>query len=215
MLCNRNIFESISLSQYLFTNNYLCFNCDDNLKYQPIKFKIENFTIQSLFLYDEGFKKLLLQYKEAYDEALALVLVEKLKFLLKFKYFNYTIVWVPSSNENIKRRGFQHLEIILKKLNLKYLDLFYKDGDFNQNNLNSLERTAISKHIFIKNIPIPKKVLLIDDIITTGSSIISCAKLLSKYPVKLKILTLSYNISWFNKINNVIIKNKGDHKYGG
>lgn len=193
MLCDQSLEQDISIVDYLFRKTKLCGTCYQSLIFKPQKIQVEEFKVQSYYLYNEGFKRLLLQYKEAYDEALAPLFLERLHTTL-LRYRHYTIVFVPSSQENIARRGFHHLQTIFQ--NYKTLDLFYKSKNHNQNHLNAVQRQEIKQYIHIKPIPLPKKILLVDDVLTSGSSVLSCARLLKNKAVKLKIFVLSYNHLW-------------------
>lgn len=196
LLCDGYLHEGRSFISYLLKNDVLCLKCRNSLQKEPINFIFDGVETYCLYPYCEGFKKLLLQYKELYDEKLySVFLFEDLKKLRK-KYKGYTIVFVPSSEENYKRRGFDHLELIFKELKLPILKLFYKDGNHNQNNLNFEKRKEITKHIFALNIDLPKKILLVDDVITSGSSLRACLNYLKVLQVK--IIIISYNYIYKN-----------------
>lgn len=191
LLCDGYLHEQRSLFDFFTRDDNLCFKCRQSLKRKPVDFIFEGVEVHSLFPYCEGFKKLLLQYKELYDEKLySCFLLQDLKRLRK-KYKGYTIVLVPSCQENYARRGFDHLELIFKELKLPILKLFYKDGNYNQNNLNFDDRKKIINHIFMKNIEVPKKILLVDDVITSGSSLKACLNYLKI--IKIKCIIISYN----------------------
>lgn len=195
--CDDFLYHNLNLFEYLVYDDCLCKKCRSSLVFKPQNFLIEDLKVESFYLYEENFKLLLLSYKEFYDEALYPVFIRDKLLYLKLKYFNYTISYVPSSFDNFKRRGFNHLEMIFKELKLEKIDLFYKDGNYNQNNLNFKDRAKIKNHIFLKeNIKIPKKVLLVDDVVTSSATIMACYKILKLKNIKTKALIISYNSFW-------------------
>ena len=65
---------------------------------------------------------------------------------------------------------------------MPYIDGFYKVDNYKQSEQSFNERQNIKDHIFIKkNLPIKnKKILIIDDIITSGNTIITIINLILK-----------------------------------
>ena len=191
-LCDNDIYNG-GILHYLFSDDNLCFKCRSSLVYKPIHIKLDQYKIYSLYLYNDAFQSLIIQYKECYDEYLYDTFLYKYKFSLWLRYYGYKVVLVPSSNEKLSQRGFNHLYKIFKELNLEIIDILYKKQDVELKKLNFKNRKIESDLFGIKDdVVLPDKILLVDDIITSGSSIIACANLL-KNAKKVKILTISYN----------------------
>lgn len=150
----------------------------------------------AIYRYNNFFKSLLYQFKGCYDIELRDVFLEKQAFYLRIKYFGYYLVYIPSSFEDDKKRGFNHVEEIFKLLNLKYIKLLRKKYHFKQSDLSKKEREKIiDKLEIIDGFRVKdKKILLVDDVLTTGSSIKSAIRLITKYqPKDIKVLVLAHN----------------------
>ncbi|MDO4271392.1 MAG: phosphoribosyltransferase family protein [Candidatus Saccharibacteria bacterium] len=95
------------------------------------------------------------------------------------------IVSIPTISAHIRERGFDHMLLVARELarltgssvNNK---LLYRTDNLSQHTLKLVDRKKlIQKSLAIKtNCPIPDKVLLVDDIWTTGSTMMTAAKLL-------------------------------------
>lgn len=196
LLCDKEVSNGGSLINLIFDEDVICYKCRKDLSYRPIKLKIKEKEVYSLHLYDEHLSSLILQYKESYDEALYIVFLYPYVSKLKKRYRGYTVVLAPSSIENLNRRGFNHLQKIFEILGLPILDCLYKDLNLNQNNLSFSDREKIINHILVKDIKLPEKVLLVDDVLTSGSTIIGCLKALENKTSDIKVLTIAYNKSY-------------------
>lgn len=85
------------------------------------------------------------------------------------------------------------MELMLEGLKLKKVDIVEKIEDISQNALNRTERLKMSHNFRLKeDYKIPDKVLLIDDIMTTGSSLYGVYKLFKDIVTKIEVLSLAY-----------------------
>ena len=106
------------------------------------------------------------------------------------------MVPAPSFEENDKERGFNHVEEIFGCLNLKMCKCIHKIKKVKQADLTSDERKNINKVLKIDEVDFTdKKILIVDDVFTTGSTVKTMIELLkSKNPKNIKVLLMSKTI---------------------
>ena len=187
----------------------LCRKCEINLeKFENIKIEEvqdKNFNeLISVFDYQGMIRTNILNYKFKEKSYMAKTFVKFLinneKLFEKIKTYD-TIVPVPISRKRMKQRGYNQSLIIAKELN-KYFKLEIAENSLikvknvtEQSKLNKEDRqNNIINAYEIKNEQIleNKKVLLIDDIYTTGSTVNECSKMLKlANPKKIGVLTLA------------------------
>ena len=158
----------------------------------------------SIFKYEGMVRKLILNYKfneksYMYMTFVNLLLKDK-KIFENIKNYD-TIIPVPISKKRQKERGYNQCELIAKeiakKIKLEYRNncLIKTKNIIEQNKLNKEEREKniigvynLENGQLLEN----KKILLIDDIYTTGSTVNECSKILRKAnPNKIGILTIA------------------------
>ena len=172
----------------------LCDNCEKKLKPQFISFKHGDVKCLALYEYDNEMKTLIYQFKGCYDIALSEVFLNRFKRELYYLYKGYMIIPVPSYKTEDLKREFNHVIEIFSSLNLPIVRLIEKTENIKQSSLKKNERANISKYLKMSNIETVrnKKVLLVDDIHTTGSTIQACIDLVRQgQPKDIKVLVLA------------------------
>ena len=104
------------------------------------------------------------------------------------------MVPIPSYKEDDERRGFNHVIEAFEVLGLKRLELLEKTAHHKQAEKNAKSRKEIRKFLEVKKqIDLSKeRILLVDDIYTTGNTIRSSINLIEKLrPKEIKILVLA------------------------
>lgn len=170
LFCDKEIKE-YSLYNLLFEEDKICLDCRNNMKYHHQKFKLDDLEVESFYEYDSLFKDLLLQYKECYDEALSEIFLYKIFDYLKIKYFDYEILYVPSSKSKLETRGFDHLREIYKILNFKEVQGLKMKEEISQAGKNYEQRKAMATNYQYEGNRL-NKVLIVDDVCTSGSSLL-------------------------------------------
>lgn len=177
----------------LWVEDPLCSECRSKMMYRPIKFKVETMEVTSLYVYKGFVRTQIIQYKESFDELLYCIFIVPYFMRLKLFYNDYVVVYVPSTQTSFSRRGFDHMKMIASCMGLEVLDnVLSKMESPKQSLLNFEERRDVSKYLKVKNIDNIKdrKVILIDDVVTTGSSLKACYDLISPYCRKIKVIGL-------------------------
>ena len=169
-------------------NTWICSKCyvllKKNLKFYSINEK--GYILYFLSFYEGTIRNLLLSFKfkeKAYIGNLFVELLTKnRKFTEKIKEYD-CIISVPMYKKNKARRGYNQTEVIAdqleKTLKIKHLKkcLIKIKQNQKQSTLTEKQRIENVKNVYNlenKNEIYNKKILLLDDIYTTGSTVKAC-----------------------------------------
>lgn len=193
-------FKRISRTSFYNFMNHNCEVCDECLSKMSAKFHyftIKGYKGMAIFDYDSFLRQLTFQYKGCYDIELKRTFLERYIYELKTLYYGYILIPAPSYYSEDETRQFNHVIEIFKMLGLKIEKVFKKSEPFKQAEHNANERKNIKKHIVLDatiNLE-NKKLLIVDDIITTGSTVSSMIEMLEKLnPKEIKILVICKTI---------------------
>ena len=193
----KNCFNDINFQSFhkLFSLDYnLCDRC--LFKFDPIFkfFKIDGVNALAIYKYDDQIKDKIYLYKGCEDYELKDIFVEPFKLELEAIFDGYKIVPIPSYFEDDQKRGFNHVVEIFKCLDLEMYTCLIKTENIKQKELNYEDRQKIGdilkfdQKFKVKN----KKILIVDDVITTGASMKAAIKIMKKYGArKVKVLCLA------------------------
>ncbi|MCK9185892.1 hypothetical protein M0P48_00440 [Candidatus Gracilibacteria bacterium] len=152
------------------------------------------------FLYSKNtiLQKLVVNFKYKFLKAINVFFVNVLRYqFLKFSengmLENVVVVPVPMSKQKIRIRGENHAKILAynfaKKLNLKFCDVLWRENREDQAKLKRNDRlTNLKNSIFVnekyESFLENKNIILIDDIVTTCSTVNECSRALKMAKTK-------------------------------
>ena len=164
----------------------LCKNCQDALILDPKWVKRGRLNIFTLYDYNQPvIQKILHHWKYSHQSwLLSILLKDQLKIYFPKKY---SIFYVPMNKKRKIERGRDHAEELAKEICLKV------DGEMlsglsrikntkQQAKLDKQERANNLKNAFIfrESCRIKNSILLVDDIVTTGETLLACLKVLEE-----------------------------------
>ena len=187
-------------------NYYICDKCNKRIKqyeeyYYLPREEDNNYPIRHydeliyILRYEKIIRKIMINYKFYSKPYISYFFAYKImnnKYLCeKIKEYDY-IVPVPMSENKEKSRGYNQTKlitsIISKRLKIKESNNLKKvNNTLTQGKLNRLERINNIEGIYYieNNLEfIGKRIVLLDDIYTTGSTIEECARVISKSGAK-------------------------------
>lgn len=205
LCCHKNMRREDYASLF-FQNDVICRECRQKLDYFPIRMQIGELKVHSLYPYQDFTREMILQYKEGHDEALAPIFLYNHTARLNSMYHDYVMVEIPSSREKMEERGFQHVSLAFSLLNLEQIPLLEKkDNILQKYTVYEKRKDILSSFELTSSKQIESNILLVDDIVTSGNSLLSAYQLLKPYcSGKIQALTLSYNIRYLNSVQNII-----------
>lgn len=171
----------------------LCGNCLTALEVANKVVRCNGYRMYILYVYNTFIESMLFQYKEGRDIALAPVFFHMIVYQLQIRFRNYVIVLMPSSKEKTLERGFHSLYEMVCYCKLPIIDPFYKIENRKQSLQSFENRKKISQVIKLKpDYILPnKKLLLLDDVCTSGSTIAHAYHLLKHHKCKIDAFVLS------------------------
>ncbi|MFL0245906.1 ComF family protein [Candidatus Clostridium stratigraminis] len=188
-------------NDYLVSDGPLCKSCSDKIEYCNDAFELENkIECYSAAYYASCIKEMIRRLKYKSDFALGEFLGEMLLNTVKKNNIEFDLItYVPLSKKAYRKRGFNQSEFlaryISKGVNRPMKELLRKKKDTkDQIGLDGYDRWQNMLDCFealnynLDN----KKVILIDDVITTGATAFHCSKQLFKSGAeKVSVLTVA------------------------
>ena len=208
LICGRSIRETGSLYEMIETDDVICRHCRESLERRHHEMIIDGMKVESLYEYAGNIRDLMLQYKEYGDEALfPLFLWPDIK-RLKRKYRGFVMVPLPSSDAALAKRGFVPAREIFSLLDLEAADILYKRTDTDQKDRKYRERGGIREVIAARETDRihGRKVLLVDDIITSGQTLLAGRDLLAAQAREIRALTICCSRRFLKPWEKLLIK---------
>ena len=176
--CLKHLYHDATLFDLFIRRTILCASCRQILEPKNIRFSIGSMACRSIFEYDEPIEKLIYRFKEDKDLPLATLFFYQSRKLLKQK--NRINVPIPSSQEKVSSRGFHHLHAMLDCHKISYESCLIKNSNWKQSSQSRENRIKVSEVLELKSIDRIKNkhVLLIDDVATTGSTLLAAYNLI-------------------------------------
>lgn len=144
---------------------------------------------RSLVLFENTAAHLVKQYKDHGEQRLAPILAALMTPMLSypgqgFPFASCILTFIPSSKRAFRSRGFDHMHLLANalgnNLGVPVRSLFERPDSADQRALNRKERYKNMKACFRVREPasIPSRIILIDDVYTTGATLISASEAL-------------------------------------
>nr|WP_207927439.1 ComF family protein [Streptococcus catagoni] len=133
---------------------------------------------RALYSYNEKMRDYFSSYKFQGDYVLRQVFAEEINKLIKKDYKDYTVIPVPLSDQREEERGFNQVTAVLDCQSIPYQDIIVKKESQRQSHKGKKERERSQNPFCLKkDCQIPQKILIIDDIYTTGTTLWHIVKL--------------------------------------
>ena len=190
-ICLKPLEGQYTFVQWLLQEEELCNECLMRLRPEPRHLHLDDLPLTAYYRYDEFMESLLFQFKEGRDVALAPVFFSQVMKQMKRRYRRWQWVLMPSSDERRMTRGFSPLRRMLADSGMMLYEPFYKTDDHKQSSMERIHRTQISTVIRLKEeYPLPSgRVVLIDDVCTTGATLKHAYQLLKEHTIKVEAVT--------------------------
>jgi ComF family protein len=162
----------------LSTNFMTCQKCSTSTTPQHVWLAAE---------YKDVAKQLVAAYKFEYARSAAITMAQYMDEALPYFAEAPVLAFVPTVPGHIRERGFDHAALLAKELcslrGWHYIPVLARQTSRQQHGATKVARQAQVKNAFRvrnANLVMGKHVLLLDDVVTTGSTLSECSKVLKK-----------------------------------
>lgn len=188
LICYKSLFKGIDLYR-IITQDSICYSCRRKLGFRIKKEIFEGYPLYTFYEYTESVSSLLIRYKDYYDRYLGSVFLKPVYLLINLFFKDYVILLVPSSDQMIERRGFNHLEGILEDVKLTQYNTLSKDNDVQRfNKLRVVSFNNLDESLQFD------KVIIFDDVTTSGNSLKAAREAISSRANKIVFISVVHNI---------------------
>jgi competence protein ComFC len=149
---------------------------------------VYNKTVQKL-IFNFKYKPYLADLKTVLTDLFYESIIQNEQFQSQIEKSEWILVPIPLSSRKLRKRGYNQAEILAKelakKLSFPAQNLLVRTKETKtQVGLTNLQRKLNVKDVFLIKIPNvklkTKNILLVDDVVTTGSTLLEAAKILKK-----------------------------------
>ena len=172
----------------------ICQACQTEMEPKFIGFSVDGHKATSIYDYNPFIRKLIYQYKGCYDYELHKVFLDRYAKEIKLRYFDYVVIPIPSYKNEDEEREFNHVVETFKSLGINMLNIIEKTEKHKQAVSTFNQRKEVYKYLELNSHPdlSKKKVLIVDDVYTTGSTIKAAIHLIEKLnPKKIDVLVVA------------------------
>ena len=186
-----------------FDSGLLCSDCHNSIVWLPIPFEVDiaagtSLSIQAATYYDYPIRQAIRFFKHHEDMTKLPLLIHVLRQLPRPQGChrdNSVIVAMPTTNQRLTKRGFDPVSILAAQLSKHWHIPLWNgveriDNTVSQQGLTRAERLGNLDNAFaLIETPPVKRLLLFDDVATTGASLQALARIffdasLSSHPIK-------------------------------
>jgi ComF family protein len=182
LLCNNPTFNNLTHPKCV--RKYAIAGCFSALSY--------NKTVQKL-IYNFKYKPYLTDLKNVLADLFYESIIQNEQFQKQIEMGEWVLIPVPLSDMKLRKRGYNQAEILARELSIRFkipvLDILKRIRETKtQVGMTNLQRKLNVKNVFEiinhKSEIINKNILLVDDVVTTGSTLMEAAKILKKNGAK-------------------------------
>lgn len=163
----------------------ICSQC--RLSWHPHIYRthVDNLLVTSSILYSPIAARILVAAKESNQRSADILIIDAIRHILEnFKgdTANLTFIPMPSSRYAMRKRGRNFMEFVCEELDISYSNiLFHQRRVQDQSGLNAQERrlNLVGAFALEKSVRIYGDIVLIDDVVTTGSTLREARRALS------------------------------------
>ncbi len=171
----------------------VCSKCQNELSkivLPPVPRKIGNLEVFYFGPYEDILRNMVLSFKFAYHDSLSKTIAELLRKVIDKNELDFDVItYVPATKSAKFKRGFDHIELVSKELSkltgVRSIKLLETVRETEQ--IKAKDRTSAAKDKYkillrnANNIDKNSKILLLDDVVTTGSTMLECVKELKSH----------------------------------
>lgn len=148
----------------------------------------------SVYEYGNEIRDLLFLFKACGDYELWPIFLYAQAPIFHMKFHDFYLIPSPSYVSRENKRGFSHVRAMFQVLNLPFIDCLEKTKDVKQADLDYAHRQKIGNYLHLKeNTSLKgKKLLFVDDVVTSGATALACVALLKrKDPKAIEVLSMA------------------------
>lgn len=190
--CLNPLYHDATLFDLFIPLTMMCHTCKGKICKKNLSYSLGTLECESMMIYDQDIEHILFRYKEDGDLPLAPSFFYYAKQYIR-KHKDYVFVLAPSSTEKTKERGFFALEKMVSPYIHNYQTPLEKTKNIKQSKQLVVNRKDISQSMIISNVSCIKnrKVVLVDDVCTTGNTLLSAYQLIVPHAQSVKAFTFA------------------------
>lgn len=188
LMCEGSLLKGLDL-YHLLIDDCICYKCRKPFTTKLSLTSFHGYKLISFYEYNDEISQALIRYKDLLDKPLAPIFLKEYLWLINILFKDYKLVLIPSSKSLQERRGFNHLGTILINCRLDIIDCLKKSDSVQRFSHN---RKSVSFD-FKYEIEYLDKVIIFDDVITSGSSMLEAIRLIAPICNKIVLMSITTN----------------------